>query len=121
MNKSKFVKNQRESVLEAIRLVQPAFVPEYVAPILTYNNTLLNNLNTSVRPIAFTKTSDAQALLDRPNNTMTKDTLLNYAKEQLDNELKGFVTIQSVEKFSDTDPEKVEFHVSRIIPVYINF
>lgn len=51
MDKSKFVADQREVVLEAIRRIEPSFQPVYTAPQAHYINSLVNDLNKNVRPL----------------------------------------------------------------------
>lgn len=51
MDKSMFVYDQREVVLDTIRKILPQFQPTYTAPKITYTNPLLLNLNDNVRPV----------------------------------------------------------------------
>lgn len=51
MDRSQFVADQREIVLDAIRLIQPTFVPIYTAPPILYINGLLHGLNKHIVPI----------------------------------------------------------------------
>lgn len=50
MDKSKFTADKREIVLDAIHRIDPDFKPIYTAPILIYNNKLVDALNKDVRP-----------------------------------------------------------------------
>lgn len=51
MNESKFVRDQREITLKAIREIEPTFEPVYTAPLLTYSNHLVDSLNSNIKPI----------------------------------------------------------------------
>lgn len=51
MDKSKFMRDQREYVLCAIRRVQSSFTPKYTPPDLSYSNKLLETLNESFHSI----------------------------------------------------------------------
>lgn len=51
MDEAKFVADQREVVLEAIRRIEPTFQPVYTAPEAYYKNRLVADLNENVLPI----------------------------------------------------------------------
>lgn len=51
MDKSIFIRDQRQFVLRAIRRVEPSFSPVYTPPQLTYSNKMLESLNENVRSI----------------------------------------------------------------------
>lgn len=51
VNRSKFVSDQREIVLAAIRRIEPQFEPIYTPPKALYNNDLVNHLNQYIKPI----------------------------------------------------------------------
>lgn len=51
MDKSIFIRDQREHVLRAIRRVQPSFKPKYTPPDLCYSNKLLDALNENIHDI----------------------------------------------------------------------
>ena len=51
MDQSKFVSDQREICLDAIRRIEPNFNPVYKPPAFTYSNKLLHSLNDNVVPI----------------------------------------------------------------------
>lgn len=48
MDKSKFICDQREYVLCAIRRIQASFKPQYTPPDLAYSNKLLETLNANI-------------------------------------------------------------------------
>jgi DNA-directed RNA polymerase len=104
MNKSIFVKDQREMVLTAIRLVHPDFTPSYVPPKLTYNNELVNQLNENVKPISYDPIENIHEKCSG-NEIMnckvgySREDLEKWSREQLLNELNGEVTIKSIINF----------------------
>lgn len=51
MDKSTFIKDQRTYVLDAIRRIQPSFVPVYTPPQLEYSNKLVETLNKNIHSI----------------------------------------------------------------------
>lgn len=62
MDKSTFIRDQRQYVLRAILRIQSSFEPEYTPPDLSYSNKLLNSLNENiysidVRPEEFVSTA----------------------------------------------------------------
>lgn len=52
MADTKFVGDQREIVLGAIRMLQPDFVPVYKPPATYYENVLMDQLNEHLRPLS---------------------------------------------------------------------
>lgn len=52
VTKSQFVRDQRKMLFNAVRLLEPSFVPVYQPPATYYDNVLLNGLNDGVRPLA---------------------------------------------------------------------
>ncbi|XP_034670201.1 DNA-directed RNA polymerase, mitochondrial [Drosophila subobscura] len=90
MDKSKFVADQRDIALDAIRRIRPDFTPVYVPPQLGYDNELLNHLNE-------TKETEDYAIMNSKRG-YSKEQLEQLAREQLKVELDGCITIQSIEK-----------------------
>lgn len=45
MNEGVFLKDEREVVLKAMKVFNPEFQPQYLPPLVQYNNDLVNNLN----------------------------------------------------------------------------
>lgn len=122
MNKAKFIRNQRELVLNAIRKVSPDFQPIYELPIFSYNNSLLNELNECVildentleRCFQNSKRQPHQenAVLSQ-EKTDRVEMYQQKGREQLQVELDGFVTIKSIEKPKEF--ENTEYWVGKQI------
>lgn len=105
VDNSIFVKDQREAVLRAIRMVSPEFEPLYSVPILTYNNPLLNELNEHVQEISYNPIENSDSVV--PGNEIMnskrgfqQNELADFARQQLEQELCGYVTIKSIQKFN---------------------
>lgn len=52
ISKSQFVRDQRRILLNALRLLEPNFIPVYQPPATYYENVLLNELNNDVLPLS---------------------------------------------------------------------
>lgn len=52
MTKTKFVRDRREKVLNAIRIIHPAFQPDYTPPDPFYDNVLMVKLNDHLKPLS---------------------------------------------------------------------
>ncbi|XP_015604039.1 DNA-directed RNA polymerase, mitochondrial [Cephus cinctus] len=89
MNEVKFLKDQQDYVIKAIRFINPNYVPTYHPPDTNYESSLLNNI--SEQPEV--KCSPAAGLF-------TKENLLNRLQAQVKAEVIGHVEIISVEKQS---------------------
>lgn len=106
MSKSKFVGDQREVVLKAIRINHPAFEPVYTPPETFYDNVLMRQLNEHLRPLA--QTFDATAVdpvagsevMSAKNGFKAAD-LVAMAEEQLQIELDSVISVKSVERFPE--------------------
>ena len=105
MDKSKFVADQRDIALDAIQRVHPDFKPLYSPPILEYNNPLLNNLNEKILPPDkdIVNVNDLSSQIDGSEIMYSKlgynkAQLEEMAREQLQIELDGCITIKSIEK-----------------------
>lgn len=105
MDKSKFIDDQRDIALDAIKRILPDFEPQYTPPVLEYNNELLNSLNKNVLPASEDniniKSEDGKATGSEIMNSKkgyTKEMLEQMAREQLQVELNGSITIKSIEK-----------------------
>lgn len=105
MDRSKFISDQRDIALDAIRRVYPDFSPVYVPPQLGYDNELLNNLNEQVIPVG----AETESLVEKDYTIMkskqgySKEQLEQLAREQLQVELDGSITIKSIEKTKQFD------------------
>ncbi|EDV57302.1 uncharacterized protein Dere_GG24614 [Drosophila erecta] len=99
MDKSKFVADQRDIALDAIRRLRPDFKPVYVPPQLGYNNELLDHLNEHVLPAgAKEEPGKADYAIMNSKRGYTTAQLEQLAREQLKIELDGSITIKSIEK-----------------------
>lgn len=106
IDKSVFLKNQREVVIHAIRLAVPDFQPVYAPPEFTYDNKILNSLNENVNDITF----DPLENIDRPQpgceimnskKGFNIEELQKFSREQLETELAGYVSVKSIQKFPE--------------------
>lgn len=98
MDRSKFVEDQRDIALDAIRRIRPDFTPVYVPPQLGYDNELLNHLNEHVLPVGEAESGDSDYAIMNSKLGYTKAQLEQLAREQLKVELDGCITIKSIEK-----------------------
>ncbi|XP_001356998.3 DNA-directed RNA polymerase, mitochondrial [Drosophila pseudoobscura] len=101
MDKSKFVADQRDIALDALRRIRPNFTPVYVPPLLGYDNELLNHLNDHVLPVGTdteARTTDADCSIMNSKRGYSKAKLEQLARDQLKVELDGCITIKSIEK-----------------------
>ncbi|XP_059618016.1 DNA-directed RNA polymerase, mitochondrial [Phlebotomus argentipes] len=94
MDKSKFVSDQREIVLDTIHRLEPGFTPSYTPPELTYSNNLLNSLNENIQEI------ERKPKVPEERMNEAKELL----KEQMKIEMKGYLTVKSIEKFAEPTP-----------------
>lgn len=115
IDKSIFVKDQREAVLRAIRMVIPDFEPVYTPPLLTYSNPLVNALNEHIRDISQKPTDNAEATSNDSNEItqsklkFSQDELARLGRAQLEQELGGYVTIKSIQKFEPPTPHVLHY------------
>ncbi|XP_017107338.2 DNA-directed RNA polymerase, mitochondrial [Drosophila bipectinata] len=93
MDRSKFDADQRDIALDAIRRLRPEFTPVYEPPQLGYDNELLNHLNEHL-----TSKKDPDYAIMNSKMGYTKEQLEQLAREQLQVELEGSITIKSIEK-----------------------
>lgn len=103
LNCSKFTHDQRETVLLLFRELEPFFEAEYTAPVLQYNNHLLTALNKHVKPIGtkWNNSYSAGTEIMKPKSGFTSQQLEEFSKSQIELELKGHLTVKSVQKFPD--------------------
>lgn len=99
LDKSYFVSDQREIVLESIKVLDPHFQPNYTPPVLTYTNGLVDSLNANVEPAV----NDAATVIPQRsrNRGITIENLKDFSREQLNMEMKGEIVIKSIEKFPE--------------------
>ncbi|CAO1371112.1 unnamed protein product [Diamesa hyperborea] len=109
MDKSIFLKDQRTVVLHAIHMIVPTFAAVYTPPELGYSNKLLNPLNQNIKEITYETHRNLETKLPGSNimnskEGFSREKLEEVGKEQLQNELTGYVTVKSIEKFPDPNP-----------------
>lgn len=114
VDKSVFVSDQRDIVVKAIRFLDPSFVVEYTPSELNYSNNLVNALNENVIPIneIIPKNERVRGCeIMNSKRGFSGEELLKLAREQLNLELEGTVTVKSIQ--NHPDPTKtVLLHVS---------
>lgn len=105
MDKSQFVGDQREMVLDTIQKIFPEFQPIYTPPILKYSNELVNSLNKNVRPVEYDlsklKNADKGSEIMNAKRGFSKKKLEELAREQLSVELESVITVKSIAKFAE--------------------
>lgn len=109
VDQSVFLKDQRESVIEAIRLAFPTFKPVYTPPNILYDNEILNALNENIKPLDYDPIKNLEQKLPgseimNSKQGFQREELEGFAREQLENELKGFISIKSIQKFPEPTP-----------------
>lgn len=108
-DKSIFLKDQRQVVLEAIHIVKPNFRPVYTPPDILYTNKIMTHLNENVKDISYNplkhldKNVEGSEIMDSKQG-FKRSQLEIFAREQLEAELKGFVSIKSIQNFNPPTP-----------------
>ncbi|XP_053675173.1 DNA-directed RNA polymerase, mitochondrial [Anopheles nili] len=102
LNQSIFTHDQRDVVLALCQRLVPGYTPEYKAPVLTYNNHLLNALNEHVVPIGAEISAEescpgSEILI--PKAGFNKEELKDMVQKQVELELSGYLEVKSIEKF----------------------
>jgi DNA-directed RNA polymerase, mitochondrial len=109
---SKFVADQRETLISALQLIEPNFTPVFTPIDINYSNVLLNDLNKHVVPIdQVTDPNDTHLPGSEVMETkkgFVRDELEAMGRQQLEIELAGCVTVPSIEKFPP--PTKAVLH-----------
>lgn len=104
MDKTKFVNDKREIVLAAIQSFFPEFHPKYTPPHFYYENPLVDRLNEHVIPVDVKLGNEMEIsgseIMD-PKRGFTKEDLMVYAKEQLEIEMSGYVSIKNISRKDD--------------------
>lgn len=117
LDTSVFIKNQREIVLKVAQIIDPQFEPVYTPPEITYNNELLDDLNRNVQPSNFDVTQCNTKLkgseIMNCKEGFTRDQYFEFGKEQLQNELNGYVTVKSIENFPEPTP--IVLHYRKVV------
>ena len=105
LDKTKFLYDQREVVLQAIHRLQPDFQPHYTPPVLDYKCPLLDK-------ITLDHVENRHGLLTSPaGDLLSLEEMIQKGKEQLNIEIKGEVEIQNI-GVKDEQSESVKFCVS---------
>lgn len=118
VDKSIFVSDQREAVLKAIRMVFQDFDPVYTPPDIKYNNPLVDMLNENVQDIGINplenlnKPAKGNEIMESKRG-FQRDELTEFGRQQLETELNGYVTINSIQKF-DPPTKKVLLYRTKI-------
>lgn len=101
LDKTKFLNDQREVVLEAIHRIQPTFEPHYTPPVLDYNCPLLDRLTLN-------NVENRQGLLTTPvGDAISLEEMIRKGKEQLQYEIKGEVEIRNIAVKDEKSPHVV--------------
>ncbi|XP_059048720.1 DNA-directed RNA polymerase, mitochondrial [Achroia grisella] len=98
MDKTNFLYDQREMVLQAIQRIQPDFEPQYTPPILDYNCALMERLK-------LTETEAREGLNSSPaEGVVSLEELIKMGKEQMDIEIKGEIEVQNIDIKDESSP-----------------
>lgn len=105
-DKSIFLKDQREIALQTVHLVFPEFIPVYSRPELLYKSEIVDPLNENVKDLSFNQLKN----LDEPQpgceimnskKGFQRSELEDMAREQLEAEMRGYVSVRSIQKFPE--------------------
>lgn len=112
MDKSQFVFDQREIVMDTLHKIDPNFVPSYTPPILTYSNVLCSKLNEDILPIDM-EPNGCRSQVDHKmmNSKMgfSFDEMTKMCEEQMKTEINNAVIVESIEKFAPTNDVVLDF------------
>lgn len=112
LDKSKFLLDQRETVLKAIRIIEPLFEPVYTPPALDYNCSLLEGLNLNVH-------GNRDGLAMSPaEGVLSLQDLEERAKRQLETEIKGEIEVKNID-FKDDPSDIVKEYVIIVLQYHI--
>ncbi|XP_075980404.1 mitochondrial RNA polymerase [Anticarsia gemmatalis] len=101
LDKSKFLYDQREVVLQAIHRLEPSFEPKYTPPVLDYNCPLLDKLTLN-------NVENRHGLMTSPaGDILSLEEMISKGKEQLEMEIKGDVEIENISVKDETSPTVV--------------
>ncbi|XP_050347708.1 DNA-directed RNA polymerase, mitochondrial [Nymphalis io] len=90
LDKTKFLYDQREIVLKAVRRLEPDFVPQYTPPLLDYDCPLLDK-------IKLDNVDNRKGLLISPaSGLLTLEELKAKGREQLEMEMNGEIEVQNI-------------------------
>ncbi|KAG6451382.1 hypothetical protein O3G_MSEX007099 [Manduca sexta] len=98
LDKSKFLYDQREVVLKAIRRIQPGFEPQYTPPVLDYVCPLLDKLKLD-------QIENRKGLMHSPaEGLLTLEEMVQKAKEQLETEIVGEIEVENINVRDESAP-----------------
>ncbi|KAI5638464.1 DNA-directed RNA polymerase, mitochondrial [Phthorimaea operculella] len=107
LDKSKFLYDQREVVLNAIRRIDPDFEPSYTPPVLNYDCPLLDTLKLN-------ETDNRKGLLSSPaEGLVSLEEMLQKGKKQLEVEIKGDIEVQNID-VKDEATTNVKFYRQKL-------
>ncbi|KAJ2945772.1 hypothetical protein O0L34_g614 [Tuta absoluta] len=107
LDKSKFLYDQREVVLRAIRRIEPGFEPSYTPPALDYACPLLDTLQLK-------QVDNRRGLLSSPaEGLVTLEEMLEKGKKQLEIEIKGDIEVQNID-VKDEATTNVKFYRQKL-------
>ncbi|CAH0400996.1 unnamed protein product [Chilo suppressalis] len=103
LDKSKFLYDQREQVISAVRKIDPDFEPQYTPPVLDYDCPLMEKLKLD--------NVDARlGLLQSPaGGLLSLEEIRQRGKEQLQIETDGDIEVQNISVNEDVIPDSVKF------------
>lgn len=105
MDKTRFINDKREIVLSTIQIIFPEFQPSYTPPHFYYKNPLVDRLNEHVVPIDAQLPASGEEIngseIMEPKRGFTKQELMSCAKEQLEIEMNGYVSIKNISRKDD--------------------
>ncbi|XP_028178400.1 DNA-directed RNA polymerase, mitochondrial [Ostrinia furnacalis] len=98
LDKSKFLYDQREVVLAAVRRLDPGFVPQYTPPVLDYNCPLLEE-------IKLEHVEERLGLLKSPaEGLLSVEEVIQKGKEQMQVEIKGDIEVSNIDIKDEASP-----------------
>lgn len=104
LDKSKFLYDQRETVLRAIQRLDPNFEPQYTPPLLDYNCPLLEKLTLD-------NIENRKGLLKSPaKGLLSLEELNAKGVEQLEMEMAGEIEVENI-AVKDKESEPVRLYV----------
>ncbi|XP_021914450.1 DNA-directed RNA polymerase, mitochondrial isoform X2 [Zootermopsis nevadensis] len=95
IQKSVFVSDQREVVVDVIRRIEPNFEPYNISPDICYSCNLLHELNNQ------NENGKGKAYKSPAEGLLTASELRQLVKEQLQIELNSYVQVKTIEKRSE--------------------
>ncbi|XP_049876277.1 DNA-directed RNA polymerase, mitochondrial [Pectinophora gossypiella] len=98
LDKTKFLYDQREVVLKAVRRIDPNFEPQYTPPVLDYDCPLLDKLK-------LTEVENRRGLLSSPaEGLLSIEDMKEQGRKQLEVEIKGDIEVLNIDVKDDASP-----------------